>query len=112
MRVLLANPRGFCAGVHMAVDLVEQLLDAMGSSESLYVYHEIVHNRHVVARLEAKGDHGGYRLVELLSVPSPGDHVPFAALFGVVGGQVTEVSAVLLELLRNEEDGHGALRLG
>lgn len=55
MRVLLANPRGFCAGVHMAVDLVEQLLDAMGSSESLYVYHEIVHNRHVVARLEAKG---------------------------------------------------------
>ena len=55
MRIKLSNPRGFCAGVRMAVDIVDQLLDALGKDETLYVYHEIVHNRHVVNRLRERG---------------------------------------------------------
>ncbi|MFK7885158.1 MAG: 4-hydroxy-3-methylbut-2-enyl diphosphate reductase [Phycisphaerales bacterium] len=54
MRIVLANPRGFCAGVRMAIDVVEQVIDVL-ADEPVYVYHEIVHNRHVVDRLKAKG---------------------------------------------------------
>ncbi|MEL6743560.1 MAG: 4-hydroxy-3-methylbut-2-enyl diphosphate reductase, partial [Planctomycetota bacterium] len=53
MRVLLANPRGFCAGVAMAVEVVDRLTNVL--EEPIYVYHDIVHNRHVVNRFEAKG---------------------------------------------------------
>jgi 4-hydroxy-3-methylbut-2-en-1-yl diphosphate reductase len=58
MKILLANPRGFCAGVYMAIDVVDQLLDICGAgtdSEKIYVYHEIVHNRHVVQRFRDRG---------------------------------------------------------
>jgi len=55
MRITLANPRGFCAGVHMAVDIVDRLLDAIEETEQLYVFHEIVHNQHVVNRLRDRG---------------------------------------------------------
>ena len=55
MRIRLSNPRGFCAGVRMAIDIVDEILDAMGKDEKLYVYHEIVHNQHVVNRLREKG---------------------------------------------------------
>ncbi len=51
MRILLANPRGFCAGVHMAIDVVDQLIDLL-PGEPIYVYHEIVHNKHVVERFQ------------------------------------------------------------
>jgi len=54
MRILLANPRGFCAGVGMAIDVVEQIL-AVCPDEPIYVYHEIVHNKHVVRDFEARG---------------------------------------------------------
>ena len=55
MHIKLSNPRGFCAGVRMAIEIVDELLDAMDNDETLYVYHEIVHNKHVVERLKAKG---------------------------------------------------------
>jgi len=51
--VLLAQPRGFCAGVVRAVDIVELALDNF--SAPIYVYHEIVHNRHVVESLRQRG---------------------------------------------------------
>ena len=54
MRIILANPRGFCAGVHMAVDVVDQLLD-LCPDVPVYVYHEIVHNKHVVQRFVGRG---------------------------------------------------------
>ncbi len=54
MRVILVNPRGFCAGVHMAIDVVDQLLDLCPNDE-VYVYHEIVHNRHIVDRFVNRG---------------------------------------------------------
>jgi 4-hydroxy-3-methylbut-2-enyl diphosphate reductase len=53
MRVVLANPRGFCAGVNMAIESLEKALDLFGTP--LYVYHEIVHNRHVVDRFKDRG---------------------------------------------------------
>ncbi len=53
MRVLLANPRGFCAGVDRAIEIVEIALQRFGPP--VYVRHEIVHNRHVVESLRAKG---------------------------------------------------------
>ena len=55
MQIRLSNPRGFCAGVKMAINVVDDILDAIGKDSSLYVYHEIVHNRHVVNRLRDKG---------------------------------------------------------
>jgi 4-hydroxy-3-methylbut-2-enyl diphosphate reductase len=51
--VLLANPRGFCAGVERAIEIVEQALKQFGAP--IYVRHEIVHNKYVVADLRAKG---------------------------------------------------------
>ena len=53
MRVILAQPRGFCAGVVRAVDIVERALATFGPP--VYVRHEIVHNAHVVADLKARG---------------------------------------------------------
>ncbi|HRD47538.1 MAG TPA: 4-hydroxy-3-methylbut-2-enyl diphosphate reductase [Caulobacter sp.] len=53
LRVLLASPRGFCAGVDRAIQIVERAIEKYGAP--VYVRHEIVHNRHVVDRLKAMG---------------------------------------------------------
>lgn len=53
LRVMLANPRGFCAGVVRAIDIVERALTL--SDDPVYVRHEIVHNKHVVDRLKERG---------------------------------------------------------
>lgn len=53
LRVVLAKPRGFCAGVERAIDIVERALEIYGPP--VYVRHEIVHNKHVVDTLRAKG---------------------------------------------------------
>src|SRR3989338_7554194 len=52
-KVILAKPRGFCAGVDRAIDVVEECLEIFG--KPVYVKHEIVHNNYVVERLEKKG---------------------------------------------------------
>jgi 4-hydroxy-3-methylbut-2-enyl diphosphate reductase len=53
MKIILANPRGFCAGVNMALECVDQVLALKGPP--VYVYHEIVHNRHVVDGFRRRG---------------------------------------------------------
>src|SRR5678810_879412 len=53
LRILVAAPRGFCAGVDRAIKIVELALKKYGAP--VYVRHEIVHNRHVVESLKAKG---------------------------------------------------------
>jgi 4-hydroxy-3-methylbut-2-en-1-yl diphosphate reductase len=53
MKILLANPRGFCAGVNMAIEALDRAVDLFGTP--LYVYHEIVHNKHVVDRFVRRG---------------------------------------------------------
>src|SRR3569833_2349435 len=53
IRILLAAPRGFCAGVDRAIQIVERAVEKYGAP--VYVRHEIVHNKHVVERLKALG---------------------------------------------------------
>ncbi|WP_234507050.1 MULTISPECIES: 4-hydroxy-3-methylbut-2-enyl diphosphate reductase [Thermus] len=64
-RLYLARPRGFCAGVVMAIEAVERWAEALRDQGELVVYHEIVHNRVVVERLRAKGVHFVEDLAEL-----------------------------------------------
>jgi 4-hydroxy-3-methylbut-2-enyl diphosphate reductase len=67
MEVLLANPRGFCAGVERAIEIVERALEQRGAP--IYVRHEIVHNRFVVEDLRSKG---AVFVAELDEVPRGG----------------------------------------
>ncbi len=83
MRVLLANPRGFCAGVDRAIDIVERAIELFGPP--IYVRHEVVHNRHVVERLR---NLGAVFVEELGEVPS-GATVIFSA-HGVSSAVVAE----------------------
>jgi 4-hydroxy-3-methylbut-2-en-1-yl diphosphate reductase len=73
MKVVLAQPRGFCAGVVRAVEIVERALAQHGAP--VYVRHEIVHNRHVVEDLESKGA----RFVNEVSEIPPGAVTIFSA---------------------------------
>ena len=73
MRVILAQPRGFCAGVVRAIDIVERALEKYG--EPVYVRHEIVHNKHVVDTLKNKGA----RFVEELDEVPDGAVTVFSA---------------------------------
>ena len=74
MRLIMANPRGFCAGVYMAIDVVDQLLDIL-EGEPIYVYHEIVHNKHVVNRFIDRG----VTFVEQVEDVPPGSIIVFSA---------------------------------
>jgi 4-hydroxy-3-methylbut-2-enyl diphosphate reductase len=67
MHILLANPRGFCAGVDRAIDIVERAIDLFGAP--VYVRHEIVHNKYVVDRLR---DIGAIFVDDLAAVPDAG----------------------------------------
>ena len=53
MKIILAQPRGFCAGVERAIEIVERALEVHGAP--IYVRHEIVHNKYVVNTLKQKG---------------------------------------------------------
>src|SRR5919112_1949758 len=83
MQVLLANPRGFCAGVDRAIDIVERAIDLFGAP--IYVRHEVVHNRYVVDRLRSLG---AVFVDELSEVPA-GATVIFSA-HGVSSAVVEE----------------------
>ena len=73
MRVILAQPRGFCAGVERAIEIVERALKKYGPP--IYVRHEIVHNRHVVEDLRTRG---AVFVDELDEIP-PGSRTVFSA---------------------------------
>jgi 4-hydroxy-3-methylbut-2-enyl diphosphate reductase len=89
MKVLLAQPRGFCAGVVRAIDIVERALQRFGAP--VYVHHEIVHNRHVVDDLRRKG---AVFVEDLADVPE-GAHAIFSA-HGV--GRTVEARAARRQL--------------
>ncbi|HEX4050317.1 MAG TPA: 4-hydroxy-3-methylbut-2-enyl diphosphate reductase [Steroidobacteraceae bacterium] len=120
MKMLLANPRGFCAGVDRAIEIVERALRMFGAP--IYVRHEVVHNRHVVERLR---DMGAVFVEELEEVPS-GATVVFSA-HGVStavereaaqrGLQIFDatcplVSKVHMEVARNARDGRDVILIG
>jgi 4-hydroxy-3-methylbut-2-en-1-yl diphosphate reductase len=120
MKVILAQPRGFCAGVERAIAIVEQALEKFGPP--IYVRHEIVHNRHVVERLRAKG----VIFVEELSEVPAGSVTIFSAHgvseaieheAGDTGLQVIDatcplVSKVHTEAQRYEKQGFEIIMIG
>ena len=120
LTILLASPRGFCAGVDRAVQIVEKALERFGTP--VYVRHEIVHNRHVVDSLAAKG---AVFVDELDEIPD-GAHVIFSA-HGVAKAVVAEadrrglsaldatcplVTKVHSEALRHHQQGREVLLIG
>ncbi len=120
LEILLASPRGFCAGVDRAIQIVERSLERFGPP--IYVRHEIVHNRFVVERLEAKG---AIFVEELDEVPD-GARVIFSA-HGVpksvpadarernlfyIDATCPLVSKVHVEAERHFRDGHHIILIG
>lgn len=119
-KILLASPRGFCAGVARAVAAVEETLRICGTP--VYVKHEIVHNRHVVADLERKG---AITIEALAEVPE-GSVVVFSAhgsprahyeearerRVTLIDATCPLVTKVHLELLRYLREGYQVLYIG
>ncbi len=73
MKLILASPRGFCAGVNMAIEALDLALEAFGAP--MYVYHEIVHNKHVVESFLGKG----VIFVDSLNEVPEGSHLLYSA---------------------------------
>jgi 4-hydroxy-3-methylbut-2-enyl diphosphate reductase len=73
MKIILANPRGFCAGVNMAIECLDKAISMFGPD--IYVYHEIVHNKYVVERFT----HQGVKFVNEISEVPPGSILLYSA---------------------------------
>ena len=120
MKILLANPRGFCAGVDRAIEIVEKVLDAFGAP--IYVRHEVVHNRFVVERLRERG---AVFVDDLAEVPD-GQTVIFSAhgVSQAVRGEAEQrdlrvfdatcplVTKVHLEVARHCREGNEVILIG
>lgn len=120
MKVILAQPRGFCAGVQRAIDIVERALALYGPP--IYVRHEIVHNGHVVGRLRAKG----VRFVDDLAEVPTGSVTIFSAHgvssavereaaglgLRVIDATCPLVARVHLEAMRYVRNGHEVVLIG
>jgi len=120
MEVLLANPRGFCAGVDRAIEIVERALETFGAP--IYVRHEVVHNRFVVDKLRAQG---AIFVDELEEVPD-GSTVIFSAhgVSQAVRGEAGErglrvfdatcplVTKVHMEVARHGKAGRDVVLIG
>lgn len=121
LKILLAAPRGFCAGVDRAIQIVEQALQKFGAP--VYVRHEIVHNRFVVDSLRAKG---AIFVKELSEIPDTAQPVIFSAhgvpksvpdaarlrnMF-VLDATCPLVSKVHMEATRHHENGRQIILVG
>ncbi len=121
LNILLTAPRGFCAGVVRAIDIVERALDIYGAP--VYVRHEIVHNKFVVDDLKAKG---AIFVDELDEIPQ-GDHPVIFSAHGVAKAVPAEaqrralfqidatcplVTKVHMEALRHFDQGHELILIG
>ena len=120
MKVILANPRGFCAGVDRAIDIVNRALELFGAP--IYVRHEVVHNRYVVNNLREKG---AVFVDELDEVPDDGTvifsahGVSFAVQeearqrgLRVFDATCPLVTKVHMEVMRFSRDGRECILIG
>jgi 4-hydroxy-3-methylbut-2-enyl diphosphate reductase len=120
MKILLAAPRGFCAGVNMAIESLDLAIRAFGTP--IYVYHEIVHNKYVVETFQAKGA----TFVDSLDEVPPGSTLLFSA-HGVspeirrvarerklraIDATCPLVTKVHLEAIRFAKEGYTILLIG
>ena len=120
MKILLANPRGFCAGVNMAIECVDRVLELKGAP--IYVFHEIVHNKHVVEDFETRG----VTFIENIAEVPEGGVVVYSA-HGIspevrkqskarrlveIDATCPLVTKVHLEVLRFAKDGYRILFVG
>jgi 4-hydroxy-3-methylbut-2-enyl diphosphate reductase len=120
VKIILANPRGFCAGVNMAIESLERALSMFGTP--LYVYHEIVHNRPVVERFKKRG----VVFVDSIDEVPAGGHVLYSA-HGVapairkasqerdlhaIDATCPLVTKVHLEAVRFAKEGYTVLLIG
>ena len=120
MKIYLANPRGFCAGVDRAIEIVERAIEKHGSP--IYVRHEVVHNKYVVNNLKNKG---AIFVDEISEVPE-GSVVIYSA-HGVsqkVRREASDISAVIYdatcplvtkvhkEVIRRQKNNHQVILIG
>lgn len=120
MRIILAQPRGFCAGVERAIDIVERALTKYGAP--IYVRHEIVHNKFVVESLKAKGVvfvddlseipegavtiFSAHGVSEAVEEEAKSRHLPY------IDATCPLVTKVHKEAQRNEEEGRQIILIG
>ena len=120
MEILLANPRGFCAGVDRAIEIVERALDLFGAP--IYVRHEVVHNRFVVDRLAGLGavfveelDDVPDNATVIFSAHGVSQNVRMAGQsrgLKVFDATCPLVTKVHLEVARHCKSGHDAVLIG
>jgi 4-hydroxy-3-methylbut-2-enyl diphosphate reductase len=120
VKVILANPRGFCAGVNMAIESLERALELFGTP--LYVYHEIVHNQPVVDRFRKRG----VVFVDSIEEIPEGSHVLYSAhgiapmvreaaarrRLRAIDATCPLVTKVHLEAVRFAQEGYTILLIG
>lgn len=120
MKIILANPRGFCAGVNMAIECLDKAISMFGPK--IYVYHEIVHNKYVVERFTNQG----VTFVDEISEVPPGSILLYSA-HGVspeireqsrkrdlrtIDATCPLVTKVHLEAVRYARDGYHIILIG
>lgn len=120
MRIILAEPRGFCAGVNMAIEALATALAAHGSP--LYVYHEIVHNRWVVDSFKRQGvvfiddlskaPEGAYLLYSAHGVPPSVREEASQRRLKTIDATCPLVTKVHREAIRFAEEGYTILLIG
>ena len=120
MKILLANPRGFCAGVNMAIECLDEAIRRVGPG--IYVYHEIVHNKYVVERFTKQGvkfvdsleevPYGSILLFSAHGVSPEIRRVARERKLQTVDATCPLVTKVHLEAIRYANDGYNILLIG
>lgn len=120
MKILLANPRGFCAGVNMAIECLNEAIRRVGPN--IYVYHEIVHNKYVVDRFTSQGvtfvdsieevPVGSILLFSAHGVSPEIRRVAEARRLQTVDATCPLVTKVHLEAIRYARDGYNIILIG